>query len=250
MMKRTFFALLIVLGAAQCTWTHSVVDRAKHGENPYINDPYYARYLNTGSRTDQHIREHLASLAENPDSAPLHNELGALLVEKQLLNDAETEFRRAIAADKRYYPAWFNLAQVRESRGNYSGAERAFEDTLDVKPGHPDAHFRLGLLLERRGKRDAAIDHYARAIKINRQVLDVRKNPRVLDSQLLHLALLALYPEEHARRSAGMEGTPAGWVDRSVIEEESVSPEASPEEIVSPAPAPTDPAAQPPRPKG
>lgn len=249
-MKHIFFALLFVFGAAQCTWTHSMVDRVKHGENAYLEHPYYMRYLNTGSRTDQQIREHLAALAESPDSAPLHNELGALLANKQLLNDAETEFRRAIAADRRYYPAWFNLAQTREARGNFSGAERAYGDTLDVKPGHPDAHFRLGLLLERRGKHDAAIDHYARAIKINRQILDVRKNPRVLDSQLLHLALLALYPEEHARRSAGMEGTPAGWVDKSVAPQEAVSPEAPPDEVVAPAPVPTEPAAQPPQPKG
>lgn len=246
-MKQTLLALLFVFGAAQCTWTHSMVDRVKHGENAYLDAPYYTRYLNTGSRADQQIREHLAALAENPDSAPLHNELGALLADKQLLNDAETEFRRAIAADRRYYPAWFNLAQTREARGNFSGAERAYGDTLDVKPGHPDAHFRLGLLLERRGKHDAAIDHYARAIKINRQILDVRKNPRVIDSQLLHLALLALYPEEHARRSVGMEGTPAGWVDKSVAQEESDSPEASPEEIVAPALPSTAPPAPPPK---
>lgn len=248
-MKRTFFALLIVLGATQCTWTHSLIDRIENGENPYLEDPYYVKYLNTGSRLDDDIRIRLAALAENPNSPALHNELGALLVEKRLSNDAVTEFRRAIANDGKFYPAWYNLGQVLEARGDFAGAENAYEHTVDVKPGHDEAHFRLGLILERRGARDAAVDHYAKAIRINRQILDVRTNPRVLDSQLLDLAVLEVYPAEHARTSAKMIPTPAGYVE-PVREIQGASPEAKPEEIVTPAPAPTDPAAQPPRPKG
>jgi len=47
----------------------------------------------------------------------------------------------------------------------------------------------------------AAIDYYAKAFQINHSLLDVRVNPRILDSKLVAIALLRPIQNDHARQS-------------------------------------------------
>lgn len=235
---------LIAIAAAALILTGcSLVDRDK---NPYEN-PFYAKYLNTGSDLDAAISSTLEALRQNPNSPSLHNELGSLLVQKGFPNDAEREFERAINADSDFYPAWYNLGLLRASRDDVMGARRAFRNTIEHKPGHAQALFELGLIEEKNKNNDRAVELYAKAYRINPALLAVRVNPRIVDSKLTHRALLALYPSEHERRSMQFQGAPAGWQDRRE-EHPAPSPEASPEKIVTPAPPATDPASQPVKP--
>ncbi|HEX2062687.1 MAG TPA: hypothetical protein VHK90_18240, partial [Thermoanaerobaculia bacterium] len=121
-MKRILLIALTVLATTGCT----VVRNAANGgtKNPYEN-PFYAKYLNTGSALDAQISRTLEALRADPDSPELHNMLGALLVEKGFPKDAEREFERAVNADRKYFPAWYNLGLVRASRGDELGARRA-----------------------------------------------------------------------------------------------------------------------------
>lgn len=207
--------------------------------NANYENPFYAKYLNTGSQLDAEISHKMAQLRENPDSPALHNELGALLVQKGFPKDGEREFERAINADGRFYPAWYNLGQVRAARGDEIGARRAFRNTIDHKPGHALALFQLGLIEEKRHNNDRAIELYAKAFSINPALMAVSVNPLILDSELVDLALLKLYPTEHDRRGMLFHGTPTGWQERQ--DPEAPSKETRPEKIVTPAPAPTDP---------
>lgn len=208
------------------------------------DNPFYAKYLDTGSELDGRINATLNALRENPDSAALHNELGSLLVQKGFPSDAEREFERAIDSDRRFYPAWYNLGLVRAARGDELGARRAFRNAVDRKPGHAQALFQLGLIEEKRGNSERAIKLYAKAFKINPLLMSVRVNPGILDTKLAHRALIEMYPTEHDRRSMLFEGTPSGW--REAEDPQAPSPEQRPEKIVSPAPPATDPAQQPP----
>lgn len=212
-------------------------------KQPNYDNPFYAKYLNTGSELDGRINETLDALRQSPDSAALHNELGQLLVQKSFPNDAEREFERAINADRSFYPAWYNLGLVRATRGDEIGARRAFRNTIANKPGHAQALFQLGLIEEKRLNTDRAVDLYAKAFRINPALLSVSVNPRILDSKLTHRALLEMYPREHDRRSMQFLGTPTGYVERK--DPEAPSPETTPDKIVTPAPGPTD-AEQPP----
>lgn len=216
-------------------------------DRPNYDNPFYAKYLDTGSELDGRINETLDALRQNPNSPSLHNELGSLLVLKGFPKDAEREFERAIDADANFYPAWYNLGLLRASRGDDLGARRAFANTVDHKPGHAQALFELGLIEEKNRNNSRAVELYAKAYTINPALLGVRTNPRILDSKLTHLALLKMYPDEHERRSMSFQGTPAGWQDRR---EDPVapSPEQTPEKIVTPAPPATDPSQQPQKP--
>ena len=232
-MKRLLMITVAALAMAGCAELY------ERDRNPYEN-PFYAKYLNTGSALDAQINRALDAVRQNPDSARAHNILGALLVQKGFPKDAEREFERAVNADSHFYPAWYNLGMVRASRGEDFGARHAFYRTVAYKPGHANALFQLGLIEEKRKNNDKAVKLYAKAFNINPALLDVAVNPRILDSQLTHLAMLEMYPKKHWKESMQFQGTPAG--DREPAPPAPApSPQAAPEKIVPPAPPATPP---------
>jgi hypothetical protein len=101
---------------------------------------------------------------------------------------------------------------------------------------------------ERRSNTEAALDYYAKAFAINHSLLDVRVNPRIVDSRLTDLALLRLYPNEHTRESMQFQPTPPGYASEPVAPE-APSPQAPAQQIVEPAPPITNPAQQTPPPQ-
>lgn len=246
--KRATLALFILLLATTgCSSMQSRVGQMLD-RNPYAEDPFYYRYLHPeSSAMDAEILRTLEAVKADRDSAELHNRLGALLVDKGFPKDAEKEFRRAVWADERFYPAWYNIALARQARGDEWGAMRALRQTLDVKPGHAAAHFQLALMLEKRGRTSEALDHYVEAYRINEALLDVSVNPLILDSDLVDQALILLYPGEHTLRGLQFEPTPRGYSrPQRETEREAPSEVAEAEEIVTPAPPVTDPPSPPP----
>lgn len=237
-MKRLLlFAAMIAL--AGCT----MLQRHKN-ENPYVRSPFYAQWVNTGSPLDVQIRNTLDALRANPHSAPLHNQLGQLLVQKGFPRDAEVEFERAVNDDSRFFQGWYNLGLIRAAHDDYSGAERAFRHTVRLAKGHSEALWQLGLIEEKRGNEDDAVDYYAKAVRHNPAILDVRVNPRVLDTKLIYLVLLRNYELEHARQTSRFLGTPAGYVPSQTTQQQTLSPQATPQQIVTPSAPVTDPAKQ------
>lgn len=238
-MRRFLLLILLTLTTTGCAMVQRHWTRMTSGDNPYEEPPFYARYLRPDNPVDREVQATLAELRLHPWHAPLHNRLGELLLEMRFSKDAEVEFRRAIASDARFYPAWYNLGLIRDSRGDYPGAVRALKNTLAHKPGHAAAHFQLGLLYERRGHTEAAIAHYAKAFEINKALLDVRINPRILDSELVMQTLLVNYPLEHSRESIRFEPSPVAYPTPATLvpaPEPAPSPQAEPEDIVTPAP--------------
>jgi tetratricopeptide (TPR) repeat protein len=239
-------AALTMVGCAQ------VRDLTGRNQNPYDEAPFYAKYLNTGSAVDAEIQRLLVELRNNPQSPELHNALGAALVEKGFPKDASREFGRAIDADGRYFPAWYNLGLVRESMDDALGARRAFQKTVSVKPGHSAALFQLGLIEEKRQHTEKAVELFAKAYMINPSLLDVAVNPRVLDSSLTDLALLRMYDLQHSRKTMYLQGVPdlspvGVAVSRSrsaTTPPNAPSTQPNPASIVTPAPPATDPGVQ------
>ncbi|HUP44779.1 MAG TPA: tetratricopeptide repeat protein [Thermoanaerobaculia bacterium] len=218
---------------------------ALHDPNPYDPPPFYAQFLNTGSELDAEIAHNLEALRQQPGSPVLHNRLGQLLVVKKFPKDAAREFERAINLDSGFYPAWYNLGLVRQSLGDTTGARRAFRRAVNYRKGHGPALFELGLLAEKAGDHSAAIDYYSKALHHNPELLNVRINPRVLDSRLMYLALVEKYQRDHDRESAIFQPPPTGYVEPA---HRAPSDEATAAEIVTPAPPVTDPGTQTPPP--
>jgi tetratricopeptide (TPR) repeat protein len=217
-------------------------------KNPYAHRLFIEQFLDPANPLDAKIQRTLKDLRANPRSAALHNELGQLLRQKGFPKDAEVEFERAVNVDPRLFPAWYNLGLVRQARGDYLGARFAFLRTIHYRKGHSAALFQLGLMEEQRSNTDAAVAYYAKAFSINHSLLDVRVNPRILDCKLVDLALLRLYPNDHARDSTQFEPAPPGYAQANAEPELSPQPPAS--AIVTPTAPITNPAQQtsPPKP--
>lgn len=253
MRTRSLTLALLPLALTSCLSIQSKIDRIANGANPYEDEGlFYMRYVGNESRLDRSIRRTVEALQKDPQSAALHNDLGALLLEKGFSGDAEREFSRAVYNDPKLYAAWYNLGLLRETQGDMSGSESALRRTLALKPGHAAAHFQLGLIDERRGRTDSAIRHYARAFRINRALLDARVNPRILDTKLADRALLSSYELDHAEASAEFQATPAGYTQprkapADSTAPETASPQAAPGTTISPSAAPTDLSNQAPR---
>lgn len=212
MKKNLLFLGIIALSALQCVSISNRIDRHRAGENPYLKEPFYAKYLNTGTKLDAQIKDRLQALSIEPHSPALHNELGMLLWGKGFPKDAEREFRRAIADDGKFYPAWFNLGLAQQARGNTVGAKSAFHKVIELKPGDASALFELGLMAERAGRNSTAIDFYAKAFRINPDLLDVRVNARIVYSKLVPRALIAMYPNAYQNESVQFHPAPTGYV--------------------------------------
>jgi tetratricopeptide (TPR) repeat protein len=193
--------------------------------------------MDPGSSLDREIVARIEALRVDPGSPALHNELGALLFERSFPKDARYEFERALKLDKKFYPARYNLALAELAAGNIGKAERQLKKLLDQKPGHPEGHFTLGLLYEQRGRRAAAIDHYARAYSINRELLDPKKNPRIVESQLVTYALLASYDSAKANAAVTFHPAPAGYVPPKPKEEPAPAEQAPAAPAEQPQPA-------------
>lgn len=248
MMKKTvpgalIALLMLTIFTAGCGSLQNRVAKIMD-DDPYADEPFYYRYLHpSDSSLDAEIVRTYEAVRMDPGSAELHNRLGALLIDKGFPKDAEMEFRRAVWADPKFYPARYNIAMARQARGDERGAMRALRQTLDAKPGHSAAHFQLGLMLEKRGRTEEAVSHYVEAYRLNEALLDVRVNPLILDSALVDLALLRLYPHEHQVRALQFEPPPQGY-QRPQKQAPSDVPE--PEDIVTPVPPVTDPPSPPP----
>lgn len=227
---------LLIVAVALATTACAGLKDLHTDDKPYEN-PFYAKYLNTGSSLDAAITRTLDSLRENPDSAELHNTLGALLLDKGFPRDAEREFERSVDANGKYYQAWYNLGMVRAAQGDEHGAGRAFRRTVDVKPGHSQALFQLGLVEEKNHHSDRAVHYYAKAFAINPTLMRVDVNPRILDSKLIHLALIEMYQTEHSRRSMQLQGSASAAL--SSTPPPAPSPQPDPKNIVTPAPPAT-----------
>lgn len=238
-MKRTLL-LVATLAAFGC----AEIRQLRSGDAPPYENPFYAKYLNTGSTLDAQITRTLDALRADETNPQLHNELGALLVQKGFPNDAEREFERAVDLDKTYYPAWYNLGMVRAARGDEGGSRRAFSRTVKYKPGHAMALFQLGLIEEKLKHTDRAIALYAKALAINPLLIEPDVNPRVLDTTLVHRALMANYEKEHAKESMQFQGVSGQRRQPAAAQPTTPSPEAPPTQIVPPTAPATDPSQQ------
>jgi len=205
-MKRTLIVIAAMAFLAGCAGL-----RMHHNDNPYAGRLFIEQFLDPANPLDAQILQTINDLRAHPRSAAAHNRLGQLLRQKGFPKDAEVEFERAVNADPHLFSAWYNLGLVRQARDDYSGARFAYHRAIAYRKGFSEALFQLGLMEEERHNTDEAIAYYAKAFTINHSLLDVRVNPRILDSKLVDLALLRAYPNAHARESTQFYPTPPGY---------------------------------------
>ncbi|MDA0710725.1 MAG: tetratricopeptide repeat protein, partial [bacterium] len=132
-------------------------------------------------RYDQAILSYLAAIQLNENDAPAFVGLGMAYFAVEDLDSAEKAFKKAVSKDKKYAPAFnglglvstlrknelrkaiqyfraanradktyseaqFNLAKTLEAFGS-SETLKEYRNVLEIEPGHPDALYRIGMIL-------------------------------------------------------------------------------------------------------
>jgi len=112
------------------------------------------------------IAEFVAAQMENADRPDAQLSLGNLHLARGETAQAETAYRKAIALDPHFIPAYVNLADLYRALRRDANAERVLHEGLRVVPDSSALHEALGLTLVRQGKKSAALAQFATAAKL------------------------------------------------------------------------------------
>jgi superkiller protein 3 len=105
-------------------------------------------------------------IAQRPDEAYPHFQLGYAYAGLKRLDDAKTEFSRAIALDPKMAAAYQNLGLVLIDSDPAAAAE-AFKHTAELQPEESRPRFLAGFSLEHAGRLPEAIEQYRAALTLS-----------------------------------------------------------------------------------
>ncbi|HEY3057118.1 MAG TPA: tetratricopeptide repeat protein [Thermoanaerobaculia bacterium] len=140
----------------------------------------YAEIYNAQKKPDQARAEMIAAVREQPNSAKAHFLYGlAMIILQKNYKDAEPELETALKLDPDYMEAYFRIGQLSVFlSGKYERGEEALKKYLAYTPKEDEpplyrAHYWLGQIYEKQGRKADAKQSYATSLKLNPAQTDV-----------------------------------------------------------------------------
>jgi tetratricopeptide (TPR) repeat protein len=116
------------------------------------------------------------TIATNPDSFMGHNNLGAIFLQQNRLDEAAAHFQRAVEIEPASHNAHFNLAQINLHYGRVDAAIAHFEKVLEIQPDDAQTHHDLAAALLQSGRAEAAVAHCETALKLQPNFVAARSS--------------------------------------------------------------------------
>ncbi len=116
------------------------------------------------------------ALARDPESSPAMANLANLLARSGRDAEAAELYRRSTAADPGHLPTLLGASSLHFGRGDLREAERFLRRALDRDPEHPGALQGLGQLLAAAGRLDEAAETLGRALRAVEQAAESPQN--------------------------------------------------------------------------
>lgn len=110
--------------------------------------------------------DYLKYLAQKPNDASAHFDLGFVYTAQKDNQKAQAEYRKAIAIDPKMTEAYFNLG-VSLLDENPKAAIQPLEEITKLNYSYAKAHFLLGVAQERSGQMHKAVEEYGVAEKLD-----------------------------------------------------------------------------------
>lgn len=103
-------------------------------------------------------------LKERPDSGPVLNALGTVLLDGSRREEAREVFERAARLAPPYPPAWYHLGMLKQQQGDHRGAVAIYRALLEREPGFGQAWNNLGVAHRETGRADEALSCFRKAV--------------------------------------------------------------------------------------
>ncbi len=156
------------------------------------------------------------AIQDDPRLAEAHNGLGQVYAQMPYRRvDAIRCFQKAMALNRTYVEAQYNLAMTHLGLGNLD-AKKAFKEVIRLDPRHFDAYFRAGTIYERHDRDyKAAVSYYEQQIAVNPAHAEARR--RLVDAY----RKVGRYPDAlrmaEELRSQGRRSESRGLLSRALV---------------------------------
>ena len=133
-------------------------------------------FLLEGGKLDEAITQYQKALEITPDYADAHADLGAAFAQKGQVDKAMALYRKALEINPNYAEAYYNLGNALVQKGQVDEAMVQYQKALEINPNHAQAHVNIGSVLLLKGQVDEAIAHYQKALEINPNIAETHYN--------------------------------------------------------------------------
>ena len=117
-----------------------------------------------------------STLAKNPSAWMAHNNIAALLIDDNRLDEAAEHARAALAIRPNYPEAYVNLGNIALKRERADEAVAFYESALQIEPRLPKLHSNFGNALRLKGDFRRAIQEYEQAIALDPRSISAHNN--------------------------------------------------------------------------
>jgi protein O-mannosyl-transferase len=107
------------------------------------------------------------TVAKNPNFSPGHYSLGVALFQKGRLDEAVTQYQKALEINPNYVQAHYNLGVALFQKGRLDEAIAQYQKALEIYPNYAQAYSNLGVALCQNGQLDEGIAQFQKAQEIN-----------------------------------------------------------------------------------
>ncbi|MBO5738702.1 hypothetical protein J6R97_05120 [bacterium] len=160
-MKKIFFISLIILGVNTCFASHELSQQA----TAFYSDNNFQKTL-----------ELLLQINEHERSAQDWLLLGNLLDEKGERQNAEFMYQKAIFADKKYYKAYYNLANHYLADEKYSFAIENYKLAIKYNKKNPYVYYNLACAYIKQAELKKAKSELIKAVTLNNNIPEIHYN--------------------------------------------------------------------------
>lgn len=114
---------------------------------------------------DESLKSFQKAIDQDPNNAIIHNDMGLVLLKKELFASAEGHFAKALELDDACAECFNNLGYLKTALGQPVEAEKYLQKALMLKPDYTDPYFNLAVMYEKNGDVGKSVDYYQEYLK-------------------------------------------------------------------------------------
>jgi tetratricopeptide (TPR) repeat protein len=125
---------------------------------------------------DEAITQFKKALEIKPDYADACFNLGTVYLQQARMDEAIEQFQKTLEIKPGYAEAHYDLGLVYLQEGRMEDASAQFQKTLEIKPDHAKAQNNLGAAFLQQGRMEEALAQFQKALAIRPDNVEIQNN--------------------------------------------------------------------------